>query len=430
MSALHESALISFFLSIVCIVGFALALGAIAQRLGQAPVIGEILAGILIGPSCLSAAVPELHNLLATSGVKNGLYLLSQIGLVLLMFQFGLDFHLDHLRERKNRRAALSIALGGLIAPFALGALAGWYSHALLAPAVPRAAYVLFCGIGLSITAVPVLGRIISDLGYQDTPAGSMAMSAAALTDVIGWFMLLAIVAIASAGFDPMQFAGKLALFGAYCLVFSFVVKPLLLRALAILDARGSALAEQAKLAVTLCLVLVSAAATSYIGVHTAFGGFMLGLLLSKQQKALGSWSISVPPLVNILLVPVFFAYTGLNMDLSALFSGQMSLWTGVFIACAIVGKYGGSYVAARASGLAIGDSRVIAMLMNTRGLMELIVLNIGFSLGVIPASVFSMLVLMALVTTMLTSPMLHWWRTRMATQSPLLQDVATENGV
>lgn len=398
-----------FFLQLVVIIVTTHLLAGVAERVGQARVIGEVIAGVLLGPSGLGLLFPDVYRFTFQTTPSESLYFLGQTGLVLLMFQLGAEMDFSQLEQRKNRVASVAVAMSGLALPFALGASIAWASWPFLAPAIPRLGYVLFCGVALSITAVPVLGRILLDLDFARTYVGGIAMTAAMITDVTGWFILAAVVSVVAAGFDPLGFVQQLALFGGYVFIGWKIVRPLLRRLVAFIESRsgGSTLGSTP---VVLAAVLVSGLATLLLGLHSAFGGFLMGLLLRDQTELIERWKRGGGTLVNVLFVPVFFAYAGLRMDIGKLSSWSYLPWFLLFLGAAILGKFGGCYAAGRWFGLSSTQARVVGILMNTRGLMELIVLAIGYELGVIPREVYTMLVLMAILTTLMTAPLLKRW--------------------
>lgn len=408
MSAV-DTHLLFFFLQLVVIILAAHSFAWLAERVGQARVIGEVIAGVLLGPSGMGLLFPDAYRFTFQTTPSESLYFLGQVGLVLLMFQLGAEMDLSQLSQRKNRVASAAVAVSGLTLPFVLGASIAWASWSFLAPAIPRLGYVLFCGVALSITAVPVLGRILLDLGFTRTYVGGIAMTAAMITDVTGWFILAAVVSIVAAGFDPLGFVRQLALFGGYLLVGWKIVRPLLRRLIAFIDARGGGF-SLGSTSVVLAAVLVSGLAALLLGLHGAFGGFLMGLLLRDQSELIERWKQGGGALVNVLFVPVFFAYAGLHMDVGKLGAWSYLPWFVLFLLAAILGKFGGCYIAARSFGLSSSQARVVGILMNTRGLMELIVLAIGYELGVIPREVYTMLVLMAILTTLMTAPLLKRW--------------------
>jgi Kef-type K+ transport system membrane component KefB len=269
--------------------------------------------------------------------------------------------------------------------------------------------YSLFCGTAFAITALPILGRIMIELDLHRSKLGAIAISAAAIDDVVGWLLLALVSALAVAQFSAGAFALKLGMLVVYLAVCWLVVRPLLRRlierhhvtpAWLPLDLAGALIAA----------AFVSAMVTYKIGIFAIFGGFILGMLLHDQRDLAAAWRDKVGNFVNVFFLPIFFTYTGLRTDIGMLNGWSMWAWCALLIALATAGKLGGCYLAARWAGMDRTEARAIGIMMNTRGLMELVVINIGYDLGVIPPSVFTMLVLMAIVSTVITTPALKRW--------------------
>ena len=404
-----ETLLVFFFLQLVLIIISAQLCGVLAEKLGQTKVIGEIVAGLMLGPSLFGFLSPDAYNFIFKSISPQGLYFLGQIGLVLLMFQIGLEFDFNHIKTRGNKKASITIALSGLALPFVLGVVVAWFSKDQLAPNTDALGYILFCGTALCITAVPVLGRIMMDLGITRFAVSGIAMMAASITDVLGWFILAVIVAVASAKFQLSTFLTQIGLFIVYVVVCWYVVRPVLLKIVKFFDTGQQHLAAPV-IGVLLVAILLSGLATSLLGLHSAFGGLMIGLLVRSNHELVDKWKKNVAGFINVSFVPVFFAYAGSHAELGKIISWDLLPWFGVFLAAAVLGKFGGSYIAGRMTGLSSMQARIVGVLMNTRGLMELIVLTIGLDLGIIPPTVYAVLVLMAIVTTLMTAPLLRLW--------------------
>jgi len=282
-------------------------------------------------------------------------------------------------------------------------------SHVALASTASSIGYSLFIGLALAITALPILGRIMIELGLQRTPLGCIAISAAALNDVIGWLLLAAVSTLATARFSTAAFAVKvllLALFGTVCVV---IIRPLLGR---VADRVGHAADPLPNnlLCVILCAVFLAGLCTYELGVFAIFGGFLLGVLLHDRPLLVAAWRARVGAFVEVFFLPIFFTFTGLRTDIGALNTGPLWGWCTLLFALATFGKMAGCYWAARGSGLDSREAGAIGIMMNTRALMELVVINIGYELHVIPSTVFSMLVLMAIGSTVITMPALKWW--------------------
>jgi Kef-type K+ transport system membrane component KefB len=332
--------------------------------------------------------------------------IISQIGLLLLMFQIGTDFSFGELRNRRHLSTTISVALASITLPFCLGFGFGQLSAAALAPGINPLTYSLFCGVGVCITAVPILGRILRQFGLNTDPVGVIAIAAAAINDVIGWVLLACTAAYATNRFSP-GFAGwKLAAILAGAAAMRFVLAPLasaMLRRFPVTDNR----LNPSLMAFVFCLMFICGLYTMEIGIFTIFGGFAAGLLFHRHPGFVTAWRDQVGQFVLVFFLPVFFTFTGLRTNLLGLSSGDFG-WLALLLALSILGKIVPVYIAARLSGLNHPQSAVLGALMNTRALMELIVLNIGYDLGFLPRTTFTMLVIMAVVTTLMTGPLLN----------------------
>ncbi|HEX5125628.1 MAG TPA: cation:proton antiporter, partial [Rhodocyclaceae bacterium] len=269
----------------------------------------------------------------------------------------------------------------------------------------------LFIATAFSITALPVLGRILIEFKLTRTAIGVIAISAAAINDVTGWLMLAVVTALAAANFSVAGFVQTLAILAIYVLVCWFIVRPVLKRCIR-MDARvsGDQSPSGSLLALVLSVLFLSALATYKIGIFAIFGGFMLGLLVNDERVFVASWNDKIGKLVQVLFVPIFFTYTGLRTNLGSLDSAQTWGWCALLIALSTLGKFGSAYLAARMSGMGSAASKILGLLMNARGLMELIVINVGYDLGVISQQMFTMLVLMALLSNVIVTPGLKRW--------------------
>lgn len=388
----------------------------VARRLGQPSVIGEIVAGLALGPSGLGRLAPGLSA--AVFGTADGrgdptLVALSQIGLVLLLFTVGLEFDFSHIRRHARLAAAISAA--GIVTPFALGLGLGW----LMLPRLPALgadgttdprSFCLFLGTAMSITAIPVLGRLLVEMGLQRSLLGAAVIAAAACDDAAGWTMLAAVSAIAQGAFDPWSvsrmIAGTLLVAACCFLVVRPLLRPWLERALAVSAAQAEARLPPGALALLLAALFAAAIAASLVGPFAIFGAFVLGGSLSETPRLREAVTAQLGAVINVVLLPVFFTYTGLRTDLGTLGSAEAWGWCAAVLAVAVAGKWGGCGLAARRCGMSSGEANAVGLLMNTRGLMELVVCNVGLDLGVIPKSVYCMLVLMAIGTTLMTTPL------------------------
>jgi Kef-type K+ transport system membrane component KefB len=374
-------------------------LGRVFSHLGQPPVIGEVIAGILLGPSLIGEAASVL---ILPPSVAPFLGVIAQLGVILYMFIVGLELNGELLRHRAHATVAVSHA--SIVVPFLLGSLLALLLYPRLSnQAVPFTSFALFMGVAMSITAFPVLARILTDRGMARTSLGVVALSCAATDDVTAWCLLAFVVGVAQA-----QVGGALLVVGAtvaYIALMVLVIGPILRRTVARWDdaplSRGAA-------GVMLCALLLSTLTTELIGIHAIFGAFLLGALIPHDSRIAQSFIRQLEHVVTILFLPAFFAFTGMRTRIDLVTGVEQWLICAVIIVVATVGKFGGTFVAARLTGLDARTAAALGTLMNTRGLMELVVLNIGLDLQVISTTVFSMMVLMALVTTVATSPVLR----------------------
>ena len=418
--AAHKTEILLFFtlLQLTVIVLAARIGGEIALRIGQSAAVGEIIVGILLGPSLFGLLAPELFQYVFHSGAPEPMQMLSQIGLVLLMFQIGLEFDFSHLNERRNRKAMLWVAAASMIAPFALGYSIGQISAPILSPGAHPVASALFIATAFSITALPILGRIMMEFDMTRTTIGVIAISAAAINDVIGWLLLALITTLTLSDFDAASFALKVTLVLVFFIVSWFGVRPLMKRILHRFDARSGALTNNL-LGIVLAAIFLSAMTTYQLGIFAIFGGFMMGVLLHDEHAFVKTWRARISPFVMVFFLPIFFTYTGLRTNIGSLDSLAAWGWCVLIIFLATLGKFGGTYLAARVVGLNHIESKILGIMMNTRALMELIVINVGYDLGVISQQMFTILVIMAIFSTVITSPLLRRWLPRIGIKVP-----------
>jgi Kef-type K+ transport system membrane component KefB len=372
-------------LQIVVILASGRALGVLLKRIGQPAVVGEIAAGILLGPSFFGRFAPDAFAFVFPAASLSALQTLSQVGLVLFMFLVGLEFAPELLRERKRNVVVISHV--SILVPFLLGSALALYLYPRLSdPAVPFRNFALFLGTAMSITAFPVLARILTERDLLRTKLGSTAIGCAAVDDVTAWCILALVVLLVRAG-SLASLAWQLALFALYVCAMIFAVRPLL---------------RKPTLLAALVLALASAWITETLGLHALFGAFLAGAIMPREEKLAAQLHG-----ISLLFLPLFFAVTGLRTNVGGLATPALWLSCALVLAVAILGKVGGAMLSARAVGFAWRDAAAIGILMNTRGLMEMVVLNIGRDIGVISPDLFTMCVLMALVTTAMTSPLL-----------------------
>jgi Kef-type K+ transport system membrane component KefB len=408
-------------LSVVIIAGRAL--GAVLKLIHQPPVLGEVLAGIMIGPSLLGHVWPAATSFLLPSSIAPFLSIIAQIGVILFMFLVGLELDTSQLKDRGG--ATLAISHASIVVPFVLGSiLALWLYPMLSTSNVPFTVFALFIGVSLSVTAFPVLARILIERGMQRTRIGVIALTCAAVGDVTAWCLLAFIVATAKA-----KIAGAAITFGLTALYLAFmllVARPLAERAVRAQDARQSV--SQAAFAVVVVALLLSTLATQAVGIHAIFGGFLLGAIIPHDSQIARHLTDKLRDIVVVLFLPAYFAFTGMRTQIGLVDGISQWVVCGVILAAASVGKFGGTFVAARITGLGSRDAASLGILMNTRGLMELIVLNVGLDLGILSPTLFAMLVLMAIVTTFATTPILHMLTVGQPSGEPIGQS-ATPRG-
>ena len=376
-------------------------LGRVMRAAGQPPVVGEVIGGILLGPSLLGWISPAAYHTILPPEVVPTLGAVAELGVILYMFLVGLELNADRLRGQW--RSAVVVATSGMVLPFALGAiLAVTLLTGFMPAGVPRLSFTLFMGVAMSITAFPVLARILSDLGLTQSELGVRALTCAAIADVSAWCVLALVVGVVQASPQRAVFVALLALILVVgVLTAGRLVAVRLVRAA---DARG---AGESAVAVTLAVLLGAAWITHAIGVHAIIGAFLVGAIIPHDSQLARSLRQSFEHLVVILLLPAFFAFTGMRTQIGLVTGAAGWLTCGVIILAATAGKFGGTFAAARATGSSARQAAGLGILMNTRGLMELVVLNIGLELGVISPTLFTMMVVMAIVTTLATAPML-----------------------
>ena len=390
-------------LQIVVIVAVSRLAGNLLARLGQPRVVGEMAAGLMLGPSVLGRIAPALSAELFPASSLGFVEALAQVGLLLFMLLVGLELDPAHLRRRGY--TALLTSHASITAPFLLGTALALGLHSRLAPAgVGFTPFALFMGAAMSVTAFPVLARILADRGMTTTPLGALAIVCAAVGDVTAWCILAAIVAVARAE-SAASLAITLAGTAGYLLVMLTLGRRLLAHVAARAERPGAT--AQGYLAIVMLLTLTSAWVTQRLGIHALFGAFLVGALLPPSGAIAELLSSRLRDLMIVLLLPLFFAFTGLRTTVSLISGGALWAVCGLVLLVAIVGKLGGSAVAARAGGMSWRDALSLGALMNTRGLMELVILNVGLDIGVLSPTLFAMMVLMALVTTALTTPLL-----------------------
>jgi Kef-type K+ transport system membrane component KefB len=388
---------------IITIILVARFFGWVFKKIGQPSVIGEIIAGIVLGPSLLGMYFPEFSAVLFPTESLGNLKFLSQIGLILFMFVIGMELDLKVLKNKANEAVVISHA--SIVIPFALGIGLAYFVYNRFAPeGVKFLAFSLFMGIAMSITAFPVLARIVQERGIHKTKLGAIVITCAAADDITAWCILAVVIAIVKAGtFVSSLYIIMLAII--YVVAMLFIVKPFLKRIGDLYGSKDSII--KPVVAIFFLILILSSYATEVIGIHALFGAFMTGAIMPDAAKFRTIFIEKVEDVALILLLPLFFVFTGLKTEIGLINDPYLWKVTGFIILVAVVGKFLGSALAAKFVGQSWRDSLTIGALMNTRGLMELIVLNIGLELKVLTPEVFTMMVIMALVTTFMTGPAL-----------------------
>jgi Kef-type K+ transport system membrane component KefB len=380
--------------------------GWLLRRIHQPQVVGEMIAGILLGPTLLGWLLPDVSASVFPVESFDNLKTLSEIGLLLFMFLVGLEF--DSHVLRKHGHIAIVTSHASILVPFSLGALLALFLYPTLSPGdVPLLHFTLFTGLAMSITAFPVLARILTERNMLRTKVGTLAIACAAVDDVTAWCVLAGVLLLARSAEQSTPFVVTLMGSLAYIAVMVFGVRRGLLMLGTYYQRREEV--TQDMLAIVLLLALTSAWITEMLGIHALFGAFLMGAVMPKNADFGHALAKKLEAVTVTLLLPLFFAFTGLRTSISFLRDGQLWLYCLLIIGVAIVGKISGSSLAARRFGMSWRESGALGVLMNTRGLIELVFLNIGLDIGVISPTFFSMMVLMALVTTFMTSPLLAW---------------------
>jgi Kef-type K+ transport system membrane component KefB len=382
----------------------ALFCGWLARKLGQSRVIGEIIGGILVGPSVFGRIAPHASSALFPPASLGSFETISTIGLVLFLFLIGSELDYDHLRKQKST-ATLASGMS-ILFPFIMAALVAHSLRIRFAPhGIGSLPFVLFLGISMSITAFPVLARILEERKMQSTPLGTTALMCAAVDDVCAWSLLaIGLTLLPHAG-QTTPLGYRLLWLAAYLAVMLGVIRPL--GAWLVKRQNGIALSYEL-LGIIVAVVLASAAATEAIGIHPLFGAFLAGVCFPRIEHWQTAVRARLDMIVSILLLPLFFALTGMRTRLDLLSGGRIWLWTGLVLLVAVAGKMGGAVLAARWTGQSWRNAAALGALLNTRGLVELVVLNIAYNAHVFSPTLFTMLVVMALVTTMITTPILN----------------------
>ncbi len=432
-----EALLLPVLIRLVVILAAARLCGIAMRRFGQPTVVGEIVAGIVLGPSLFGWLFPGTFQFLFQphfEGIPSELSqaafvsifkVIAQIGLIFLLFLIGLEFDLAHLRVKLG--PAVAICGVSLVVPFLLSFALAPFLHPLLEPhpekgPVPMFGMTVFLATALGITALPVLGRILMEMGIQRTRLATVIIAAAAIGDLVGWILLATVSSMVKAKFDLTQSLELMGATAVYCAVMYVVVRPLAVRYFRAALAKSNGQLTLNSFTVLLVLLLASAIATNIIGIFSIFGAFVLGMVLSTEDALREAALAKLRDFVTAFFLPVFFTYTGLRTDLGTLSLATHGPVFAILFVAMIVGRFGGCALAARLFGFNWREAGIVGVTMNTLGLMGLIVINIGYDLGVIPRSLFGLLVCMAVVTTAMAAPIIVRLRHGTEIEEPLKQ--------
>lgn len=392
--------LLHFLLALAVVIIVARAMGSLFKVFHEPPVIGEVIGGIILGPSLLGRFFPEVQSTLLPSEAVPFLGIMAQLGVIFYMFLIGLEFDLKVLR--RSGHATMAISHASIMLPFLFGGtLSLWLFQDFKPTGVPFITFALFLGVSMSVTAFPVLARILSDKKVTRTRMGAIALTCAAVDDVTAWVLLAFVVSMAKEKIGGAFIT--LVLTVVYICLMFYVGRPLIAKLVPYLEKLDRL--TEGGMAIIFVALLLSALATEMIGIHAIFGAFCLGAVTPHSSRIAKELSDRLEDLVRVLFLPAFFAFTGLRTQIGLLDRKEDWVICGVLILVATLGKFGGTFVASKFVGLNTRDSAAMGILMNTRGLVELIVLNIGLDLKIITPTLFAMLVIMALVTTFITSP-------------------------
>jgi Kef-type K+ transport system membrane component KefB len=404
-----EGHLVRVLIQWMIIISAAWAFGRLGKKFGQPLAVGEIAAGIILGPSVLGLIWPPDWPVLFPGDTQQSLQLLGKLGLIFLLFQVGMEFDYSHLRTRS--RTITMVSITGMAVPFLCGLAIGPWLHATFAPETPRFGFVLFLCIALSISALPIMGRILLEMRLERTVIGAMGISAAAIDDVAGWILLGVATALVTSHFNVGHLLLQLVEIALFFLLLQKIVGPLLRKlwrkGVTGLNDHGM---SNSFLALLLIGLFASSLLTHVLGIFVIFGAFLFGVCLHQETSLVKAWRDRFSGVVLVAFVPIFFTNTGLNTRIGSLQSPEAWLACGLVLAAAVAGKLGGCYVGARLTGQPPREAGCIAALMNTRALMALIAINIGLDLGLLTPALFTMLVIMALLTTAMCGPLLRWW--------------------
>ncbi|MBP1118928.1 MULTISPECIES: cation:proton antiporter [Pseudomonas] len=395
-------------LSLFVVLITALIVGSIAERVGQSRVIGEIASGLLLGASVLGGVSPELFNYLFVGSPGQHLKELAELGVIILMFEVA--WHAPaSLENIAKKHAPIVIAVAGIVFSFSIGCVLAYVAKPVMAPEKPFFSFILFCGLALSITALPVLVRIIRENTFINKSSGSIALASAVCSDMVAWAGVAVISAMYASGYtSTKQITINGILFLTFIVTSLYVVSPII-RKFKWLD--GDRFPAFAQITIAFSYCLLCSEISDSLGFNRVTGAIVAGYTLSRVPGLEGNWKKIVGGFSSLALTPVFFAYSGIQASLSL--SGSLVVWLLLFFVGSLIGKLGGCYLGARIVGLPKSTSVEVGVLMNTKGLVELVVLNIGLEIGVVNQATYSVLLILALVSTGMTIPVLNWWYKR-----------------
>jgi Kef-type K+ transport system membrane component KefB len=394
--------LIPSVLTLIIVIMVARFFGMLCRKIRQPSVMGEVLGGIILGPSVVGAFFPQFTEKIFHPDALTFLKHTAEIGIIFYLFVIGLEVNLSRLA--KSARAAVIVSQTSIFLPFLLGISLAYYLHDIYAPTnVGFLEFSLFVGVSLSITAFPVLARILEDSSLRGTRLGDLALTCAAIDDVTAWCLVAVIIGIMN---STGGYWLPIVLTSIYVLTMLLVVRPMVEKFLTKIERRVEHL-PQALIAFAVLGALISAALTEFIGIHAFFGAFLFGAIIPHNSSLAREISGRLQDFVAIIFLPAFFALTGVKTQIGLIANTQDILICAGIIAVAVLGKFGGAFAGGLISGQTKRESAILGVLMNTRGLVELIVLNIGLSLGILTPTLFTMFVIMAIVTTFMAGPLL-----------------------
>jgi Kef-type K+ transport system membrane component KefB len=415
-----EQTLLALLTQIILILVAARVVGLVFHRLSQPRVCGEIAAGLILGPSLFGKLAPQFFHAVFNPQLDLVISMFSQVGLILLLFLVGLEFDFRHVRVHSKK--AFSISLAGIVLPFVLGLISARALQSTISTRIDSRGFALFMATAMSITALPILGRILIEFNLHRTELGALVITAAAVDDATGWIILAIVTAIVRSNFQIMRALLLVSEVAVYAVFMILIARPLLSRWIRNMHLGPDRAISLTNFTIVLVTVFVSAIVTNLIGIFSVLGGFMVGAILYDQHHFRTAISQRLTDFTAAFFLPLFFIYTGLRTDWGTMHGSQAWRLFAVVLLAAFTGKFGGCTIAARITGMSLVDSCCVGVLMNTRGLMELVVANLGLDLGVIPRDIFFMLVMMALISTFMAAPVLRLLIQKSELEAPLSQ--------